>query len=57
MNKVVELTPAQFLMVQYCIESISANERRFSEESEKSLKEISEIFNAEYIPDANIGEE
>ena len=44
----VKLTAKQFAMVSECIERISANEREFDEDSEKTLKEIAEKFQAEY---------
>lgn len=44
----VKLTAKQFAMVSECIEHISANEREFDEDSEKTLKEITEKFQAEY---------
>lgn len=50
----VKLTEEEFGMVQYCIEFISANQRDFDENGEKSLKSIAEKFNVEYIEEANI---
>lgn len=44
----VKLTAKQFAMASECIERISANEREFDEDSEKTLKEIAEKFQAEY---------
>ena len=52
--KTVSLTNEQYVMVQECIEYISANERSYSKEKEKLISEIAKIFNAEYIPEANI---
>lgn len=54
MNKTIELTPDQFTTVQSCVEFISASERDFSEYAEQLLKEVAEIFNAEYTPEANV---
>lgn len=34
----VKLTEEEFGMVQYCIEFISANQRDFDEDGEKSIK-------------------
>lgn len=51
--KTITLTDEQYIMVQDCIEYISANERSYSKEKEKVISEIAEIFNAEYISDAN----
>ena len=50
----VKLTAKQFAMVSECIERISANEREFDEDSEKTLKEIAEKFQAEYNQCKNI---
>ena len=52
MNKdkiTVELTKEQFSMISGCIEYISANEREYSDNDEKTLKEVADIFGAEYV--------
>ena len=49
----VELTEEEFAMVNFCVEHITANERSFDMDDEKTLKSIAEKFDAEYIADAN----
>ena len=44
----VKLTAKQYVMVSECIERVSANEREFDADSEKTLKEVAEKFNADY---------
>lgn len=46
---VVKLTPKQWTMVNICVEYISANEREFDSDDEKTLKEVAKIFGAEYV--------
>ena len=36
-------------MINSCIEYISANEREYDTDNEKTLKEVAEIFGAEYV--------
>lgn len=49
----VELTEEEFAMVNFCVEYITANERSFDMDDEKTLKSIAKKFGAEYIADAN----
>lgn len=44
----ITLTDKQFSMISDCIEHISAYEREFDEEGEQTLKEVADIFGAEY---------
>lgn len=57
MKVTINLTVAQYGMVQRCIEHISANERSFDEEDEKLISEIAKIFHVEYNADANTNHE
>ena len=45
----ITLTDKQFYMVSNCIEHISTCERNYNKEDEQLLKEIAEIFRAEYV--------
>ena len=53
-KNIIELTDEEFGWVQYCIEFITANERSFDKDEEKTLKSIAKKFSAEYIADANL---
>lgn len=44
----VKLTSKQYAMVSECIKRVSANEREFDTDSEKTLKEVAEKFKADY---------
>lgn len=46
---VITLTDKQFCMVSNCIEHITSCERNYNKEDEQLLKEIAEIFQAEYV--------
>ena len=45
----VKLTPKQWTMINFCVEYITANERDFDSDDEETLKEIADIFEAEYV--------
>lgn len=49
----IELTEEEFAMVNFCVEHITANERSFDIDDEKTLKSIARKFGAEYIAEAN----
>lgn len=51
----VKLTAKQYAMVSECIERVSANEREFDTDSEQTLKEVAEKFNADYMELNNVG--
>jgi hypothetical protein len=45
----IELTEEQFSMVSTCVENLSTDcDREFEPEDEKTLKEVAEIFKADY---------
>lgn len=50
----VKLTSKQYSMVSECIERVSANEREFDTDSEQTLKDVAEKFNADYMELNNV---
>ena len=50
----VKLTSKQYCMVSECIERVSANEREFDIDSEQTLKDVAEKFNADYMELNNV---